>query len=391
MLADAAGEDEGVEAAERRPPSRAIAGRAGGAGRRRARARASARRARPPRAPRACRPCRPAPSSPDSCSSASRELAPRPRRCARAATAASPGSTLPDRVAITSPSSGVKPIVVSTRAAVAHGGQRRARAEVAGDDAPRARDELRGPPRRVGVRQAVEAVAPQRASARATRPAARRSRPPPAAWRGTPCRSTRPPAVRAARARTASSAASDLRLVQRRERGQRAQRGRDRVVDRPPARGTRSPPCTTRWPTASAAPSAVERRRVERRPRAASRSRVPSSSSPAPSSRSLRLLDPALTTRTRTGSAARQHPVADLGRVVAVLARVARARAGARRPSPGAARGRALPSPGTRSMTSMTRWKRSRSLSITMSNGVVVGALLLVAAHVQVVGGSSRR
>ena len=30
------------------------------------------------------------------------------------------------------------------------------------------------------------------------------------------------------------------------------------------------------------------------------------------------------------------------------------------------------PSPGTRSMTSITRWKRSRSLSITMSNGVVV-------------------
>src|SRR5581483_2448060 len=28
--------------------------------------------------------------------------------------------------------------------------------------------------------------------------------------------------------------------------------------------------------------------------------------------------------------------------------------------------------PGTRSITSMTRWKRSRSFSITMSNGVVV-------------------
>ena len=30
------------------------------------------------------------------------------------------------------------------------------------------------------------------------------------------------------------------------------------------------------------------------------------------------------------------------------------------------------PSEGTRSMTSMTRWKRSRSFIITMSNGVVV-------------------
>ena len=49
-----------------------------------------------------------------------------------------PGSTLPERVAITRPSSGVKPIVVSTRAAVAHRGQRRAGAEVAGDDPRRA-------------------------------------------------------------------------------------------------------------------------------------------------------------------------------------------------------------------------------------------------------------
>ena len=64
-------------------------------------------------------------------------------------------------------------------------------------------------------------------------------------------------------------------------------------------------------------------------------------------------------------------PVADLGHVLAVLAGVGAV------PSRSsticwrsvAARG---PSPGTRSMTSMTRWKRSRSLSITMSNGVVV-------------------
>ena len=47
------------------------------------------------------------------------------------------------------------------RAAVEHGGERCPRAEVAGDDAPRALDELRGPPRCVGVREAVEAVPAQ--------------------------------------------------------------------------------------------------------------------------------------------------------------------------------------------------------------------------------------
>ena len=35
-------------------------------------------------------------------------------------------------------------------------------------------------------------------------------------------------------------------------------------------------------------------------------------------------------------------------------------------------RARAARGPGTRSITSITRWKRSMSLSMTMSNGVVV-------------------
>ena len=63
-----------------------------------------------------------------------------------------PGSTLPERVAITRPSSGVKPIVVSTRAAVAHRGQRRARAEVAGDEPHR-----RGRPASSAARRAAYA------------------------------------------------------------------------------------------------------------------------------------------------------------------------------------------------------------------------------------------
>ena len=75
---------------------------------------------------------------------------------------------------------------------------------------------------------------------------------------------------------------------------------------------------------------------------------------------------------TRAVALARPDPVAHLGHVVAVLARVARGGAAARRPSAGAAPAARAPSPGTRSMTSITRWKRSRSLSMTMSNGVVV-------------------
>src|SRR5690349_10925172 len=47
------------------------------------------------------------------------------------------------------------------------------------------------------------------------------------------------------------------------------------------------------------------------------------SASPASSSRSFTLLDPALTTRTRMPSGTRPRPVADLGGVVADLARVA--------------------------------------------------------------------
>ena len=122
-----------------------------------------------------------------------------------------------------------------------------------------------------------------------------------------------------------------------------------------------------------AAPAGRLSRRADRRRRAA---------------RSLRLLDPALTTSTRSPS--RRAPCAnptaprapasatgpgplqcDLGSVLAVLARV-----GARSRRLSAICWRTWParaaSPGTRSITSITRWKRSRSLSITMSNGVVV-------------------
>jgi len=61
------------------------------------------------------------PSSPDSCSSAAAISGSVMRVCS-SSHSTRPGSTLPDRVAITRPSSGVKPIVVSTEqpSAIAH-------------------------------------------------------------------------------------------------------------------------------------------------------------------------------------------------------------------------------------------------------------------------------
>ena len=141
-----------------------------------------------------------------------RRARPRASSPCRTSHSTSPGSTLPERVAITMPSSGVKPIVVSTERPSADRGERGAGAEVAGDDPRAARqpEQLGRAPRGVGVREAVEAVAAQRRSARATRAAPRRSRPRRAGRRGTRCRSRRRPAARAAPRRGASIAASAL-------------------------------------------------------------------------------------------------------------------------------------------------------------------------------------
>ena len=246
--------------------------------------------------------------------------------------------------------------------------QRRARAEVAGDDPRRAgraaprraarRRRARGRGSRTGAAQrsatrsgsayvaaAAASVAwnavSKHATAGRTAPRARRS--PPAHAAGA-----------AARGRSAPRAA---RAPARRSR---------------PAAGSPSPPCTMRCPTASASgrPSSASAgdRRVARRTRA--RARRPCDRR-RPSTRSLRLLEPALTTRSRTRSA-RPGPVAHVGRVVAVLARVGAVAQPLVDHRPGAGAAARAPRPGTRSITSMTRWKRSRSLSMTMSNGVVV-------------------
>ena len=116
-----------------------------------------------------------------------------------------PGSTEPDRVAITRPSSGVKPMVVST--------ERPSRTAHSDAPAPRwhvttcARRPRPAPRTRARGRGSRSAA---RRSARATRAGARRSLPAAGAWRGRPCRSRRPRARRGNARRTASSAASDF-------------------------------------------------------------------------------------------------------------------------------------------------------------------------------------
>src|SRR5579875_2899550 len=100
------------------------------------------------------------------------------------------------------------------------------------------------------------------------------------------------------------------------------------------------PPCTIRWPTASTRPNDPTAALIEAlsaAPRGAARSAAAATSSCAVRTRSLRLLDPALTTSTRAGAvafmpappepaggrrrlaASAPRPVPDLRRVLAVL------------------------------------------------------------------------
>ncbi len=164
------------------------------------------------------------PRSPDSCSSASassRSVIP----VCSSSHSSSPGSTLPDRVAITSPSSGVKPIVVST--------QRPSR--TAASDAPAPRWQVTTRPgarasRRPGVGEAVEAVAPQRpalAPGGGQRVGRRGSRQP-GVERGVEARDRGQPRPRLPHR---SERGERLRLVQRRQRRQLLESGGDLVVD----------------------------------------------------------------------------------------------------------------------------------------------------------------
>ena len=105
------------------------------------------------------------PTSPDSCSSAS-AISLRGMPACSCSHSSRPGSTEPERVAITRPSSGVKPIVVSTErpSSTAHRDAPAPRWQVTIRLSVRARARRRAPPRR-------------RARARGSRTGARRSAP----------------------------------------------------------------------------------------------------------------------------------------------------------------------------------------------------------------------
>ena len=112
----------------------------------------------------------------------------------RSSQISSPGSTDPDRVTMARPSSGVKPIVVSTL--------RPCRTAASDAPAPRWQDTTRSvssgrlpEQRRAEQRRRAtsrESRTASAASARSTLSAARTSTRPPASWRGTPYRSRRP-------------------------------------------------------------------------------------------------------------------------------------------------------------------------------------------------------
>ena len=218
------------------------------------------------------------------------------------------------------PRAGVKPIVVST--------ERPSRTAASDAPAPRWQSrptpragQLRRAPRRVGVREAVEAVA---AHAPALAPLARqrvRRRRRRRASRGRRCRSTRRPARPGSAREHGVQRGERLRLVQRRE------------VGRAPAARATTPSSTRTGRRGSArrrgrsgarrrrrVPSAADRRPqrvlVDLRARRVDVGARRRPSSPASSTRSLRLLDPALTTRTRTrrDQPPGQHPVAHVGR-----------------------------------------------------------------------------
>ena len=174
MLAHAAGERQDVESAQGR----------GHGGHRGAQAIAHTRvpGRRPGRRhphglrPRACRRCRPGLPSPRGCSSARRSRPRRSSQRASAATAPRPGRPCRTGVAMTSPSSGVKPIVVST--------ERSPRTAARDEPAPRWRHDAQAHHRRSvsGPPAPPPAGRRRRGTARRTRSAARPS--PPATRRG---------------------------------------------------------------------------------------------------------------------------------------------------------------------------------------------------------------
>ena len=134
-----------------------------------------------------------------------------------------PGSTAPGRVAITRPSSGVKPIVVAIERppAIAASEQPLPRWQVTSfSDCDGLPEQLRGAPGAVGVAETVEPEAADAPALVPRRTAGRRGRPAAAAWRGRRCRRRRPAAHPGACALTVVDDAERRAVVQGRQRGQ---------------------------------------------------------------------------------------------------------------------------------------------------------------------------
>ena len=314
-LADAAGEDERVEPAER---DRHRGDRRRDAVARRPRARA-ARRA--PRDASSSSTLRRAAEAEQAGLVLERvlELVRRRSRRAAAGRGALRGRPSPERVAIGTPSSGLKPIVVST--------ERPSSTAVTEQPPPRWQTTRRGDghllgrPLRPRGRGSRSGGSP---TPRASAAAPRRSRASGGivAWKAVSKTATC--GTSGQRRRASSIAAERRRVVQRREL-RRAPRARGAT---PSSISTgsrkRAPPWTTRCATASTSRGAsLERRRPARRAR------------PSSTTRELRLVEPALTTRTSHAQYGQVQSRIS-GIVLAVLARVRAGARAARRPSPGA-------------------------------------------------------
>ena len=264
-LADAAREHERVEPAERRRhrrdrPAQAVDVDVEGE--------AAPRRRRPPLAPapRACRPCPRAPRA--------RTGAPGRRRSSAAATPALSEPRDDARVDRTRARRHHEPLERREAhrrvdgPAAAHGRERRARAQVAGDDAERvvalAPAQDRGATRGVRVRQPMEPVPPHAERSRhAARDRVGGGR---IGQRGVERRVERRDVRQVReRRRDRTDPGQRPRLVQRRQRRQRLDARRSTRASSTTGAANRVPPWTTRCPTASAPPTRAIASRDERR------------------------------------------------------------------------------------------------------------------------------
>ena len=187
------------------------------------------------------------------------ELRRRRARGRRGGRRSAPGSTEPERVAIGTPSSGLKPIVVST--------DRPSRTAVTEQPPPRWQTTSRSgqaPARRPIARRARGSRSGGCPIPRATARAPRTSMPPAGSSRGTPCRRRRPAARPGSRRSACSIAASAGRVVQRRELLELHDLLAELRASIRTGSRNRGPPCTMRWATASTCEGSTDSRESTR-------------------------------------------------------------------------------------------------------------------------------